>query len=290
MQPMKPTAKQQSPSPADGAVLLDDRRRMPRRSIRQRVAVVPVLLDGGPGDLQWAEATTEDVSATGISLLLDGASEIRSQVCVIGADSPAGGRCFGTMEIVSQRPADGGLRIGGRWIIGTPDDILLSEKLRPRVDPTTLSFAFGYPEEILKQWSKLGVLRQYLVDRVLLCGKCSSIPSWRHGCHVCGSGRIHRDRLVHHFACAHVGRSVDFETTHGLKCPKCRTNKLIVGADFEYIEGPVECFDCGAKGGQPTLAAMCHRCHRRFGLDEAEEKQLFAYHVERLDPLAFYGS
>ena len=289
---MKPTGNEstQNVRSADNPALLDDRRRMPRRPHRQRVAIVPVLLDSGPGDLQWADATTEDASATGISLLLDSKSPLKSRTCVVGADSPSGGRRFATMEIMSQTPVESGIRIGGRWVIGTPDDVLLSEKLRPRVDPRTLTFAFGYADETLRQWTELGVLRQYLMDRVLLCAECSSIPSWRHGCHVCGSGRIHRDRLVHHFACAHVERASEFETAGGLRCPKCRTSKLIVGADFEYIEGPVECFDCGAKGGQPTLSAMCHRCHRRFGMDEAEERQLFGYHVERLDPLAFYGS
>lgn len=274
----------------DGSVLLDDRRSMPRRPRRQTVAIVPVLLDGGPGELQWAEATTEDASATGLSLLLSSATPLTSRTCVIGADSPTGGRCFATMEIVSQTIADANIRLGGRWVIGTPEDVLLPERLRPRVDPRTLTFVFGFPEDTLRAWTQLGVLRQYLVDRVLLCSKCSSIPSWRNGCNLCGSGRIHRDRLVHHFACAHVGRANEFDTADGLKCPKCRTTRLIVGADFEYIEGPVECYDCGAKGGQPTMAAMCHRCHRRFSMEEAEERQLCAYHVERLDPLAFYGS
>jgi Zn finger protein HypA/HybF involved in hydrogenase expression len=194
------------------------------------------------------------------------------------------------MEIVSQASSQDVIRIGGRWVIGTPEDVLLPDKLRPRVDPRTLTFIYGWSEETLNQWSGLGVLRQYLVDRVLLCDRCGSIPSWRNGCHVCGSGRIHRDRLVHHFACAHVGRASEFETAAGLQCPKCRSANLIVGSDYEFIEGPVECYDCGAKGGQPTMAAMCHRCHRRFSLEEAEERLLHAYHVERLDPLAFYGS
>lgn len=264
---------------------------MQRRESSHPVAVIPVLLDGGPGDLQWADAMTEDVSATGISLSLNASGTLPSRTVIIGAEAPSNGRVFATLQIVSQALGDDGiLRIGGKWAIGSSDDLLVPEKLRPRVDPRTLSFVYGWSEEVLNKWSRLGVLRQYLVDRVLLCDRCGSIPSWRNGCHVCGSGRIHRDRLVHHFACAHVDRACDFETADGLQCPKCRTSSLIVGSDYEFIDGPVECYDCGARGGQPTMAAMCHRCHHRFSMDEADERQLHAYHVERLDPLTFYAT
>ena len=272
------------------STVVHDRRTLPRRERAQPVVIIPVLLDGGPGDLQWADATTEDVSATGLSLLIPSDTPFQNRSLVIGTDSPNGGRAFATLEIVSQKIFGDTLRVGGRWAVGTQEDILQSDRLRPRVDPRTLSFVYGLPQETLQEWTKLGVLRQYLVDRVLLCDRCGSMPSWRQGCHVCGSGRIHRDRLVHHFACAHVGRASEFETTGGLQCPKCRSANLIVGSDYEFIDGPVECFDCGAKGGQPTMAAMCHRCHRRFSEDEAEERLLYAFHVERLDPLAFYGS
>ena len=264
-----------------------DRRQMQRRAATRPIAVVPVLLDGGPGELQWASAVTEDVAATGISLTVAANEAFPSRTVIVGAESPTGGRAFATLQIASQAIEQDTLRIGGRWVIGTTDDVLRPEKLRPRVDPRTLSFVYGWSEEILIKWARLGVLRQYLVDRVLLCDRCGSIPSWRMGCHVCGSGRTHRDRLIHHFACAHVDRASDFETADGLQCPKCRTANLIVGSDYEFIEGPVECYDCGARGGQPTMAAMCHRCHHRFSMEEAEERMLYAYHVERLDPVVF---
>ena len=268
-----------------------ERRQAPRRPDSQPIAVIPVLLDRGPGDLQWANGTTKDVSATGLSVVIPDAITLPSRNIVIGAPSPTGGRAFATLSIVSQQQHDdGSLQIGGRWAIGTNEDVLAPDKLRPVIDPRTLTFGYGLPDETLQEWTGLGVLRQYLVDRVLLCAQCHSLPSWRNGCHVCGSGRIHRERLIHHFACAHVDRAGEFETADGLQCPKCRTNRLIVGSDYEFIEGPVECFDCDARGGQPSLAAMCHRCHRRFGSEEAEERLLYAYHVERIDPLTFNAS
>ena len=270
--------------------VMTDRRSMPRQDVRQSVAVIPVMLDGGPGTLQWADANLRDVSASGLALHLHHEAKLTGRTLVVGVESSGGGRVFATLRIESQTHEDDGiLRVGGKWAAGSNDDILAAEKLRPRVDPSTLSFVHGLPSDTLSEWARLGVLRRYLVDRVLLCDRCGSMPSWRNGCHVCGSGRIHRDRLVHHFACAHVARAVEFETAEGLQCPKCRTSSLIVGSDYEFIDGPVECCDCGARGGQPTMAAMCHCCHHRFSMEEADERSLYAYHVERLDPLTIAG-
>lgn len=270
--------------------VMPDARSMKRRSKTISLAAIPVLLDGSPGDLRWANAKTEDISATGAGIIFETELTLPGRTIVIGVDVNGGAREFITMEVVSQQVKNGRLRVGGKWAIGTPEDVFLSERLRPHVDPKTLTFVYGWSEETLKSWARLGVLRPYLVDRVLVCARCQSIPSWRNGCHACGSGRMHRDRLVHHFACAHVGRTNEFETANGLRCPKCRASNLIVGSDYEYIDGPVECHDCGANGGQPAMAAMCHRCHHRFRPEEAEEHMLHGYYVQRLDPLVLYAS
>ena len=95
-----------------------NRRLMPRKSKSHSVAVIPILLDGGPGDLQWADATTEDVSATGLSLTLDGHQQLQSRAVVIGATSASGGRAFATLQIIFSK-THGGMKgwlspIGGR--------------------------------------------------------------------------------------------------------------------------------------------------------------------------------
>ena len=43
--------------------------------------------------------------------------------------------------------------------------------------------------------------------------------------------------MIHHFACAHVGPLREFEGAEGLTCPKCLTKKLVVGADYEFLDG-----------------------------------------------------
>ena len=70
-----------------------------------------------------------------------------------------------------------------------------------------------------------------------------------------------------------------------LRCPKCRATRLIAGTDFQYIPGPLNCFDCNASGCQGVLCCMCHQCQDRFDPNEASELDLYGYHVDRLDLL-----
>ncbi|NND98138.1 MAG: hypothetical protein HKN47_12495 [Pirellulaceae bacterium] len=270
---------------SSGSDRTHDQRSAPRHASTMPVVIIAVLLDGRPGSLHWVDATSVDVSRTGFSFIIDHSDMIPTRTAVVGIDRTTGGREFSSLAIAHRRPTeDGRCRIGGAWVSDTPDDVLQENKLRPRIDPASLSFVYGWSQDLLDAWTQLGVMRRYLVDRVLVCAECGSLPSWRKGCQNCGSGRIHRDRLIHHFACAHVDRASEFERASDLQCPKCRTNQLIVGSDYEFIDGPVECYDCGSRGGQPMMSGMCHRCMERFDEQSTREQLLYGYHVDRIDP------
>ena len=131
-----------------------------------------------------------------------------------------------------------GSRFGGQ-----AQEILQPENLAPNFHAERLSFTRRYPEDMLKKWVALGVLYQASLDRVQLCPKCRGLPSFRPGCLQCGSADVSNDRLMHHFACAHVGLIGDFETPAGLVCPKCRTRSLVARADYEYLVGTYVCPD-----------------------------------------------
>jgi len=255
---------------------------------QRRLAFIPLLLDSSPGALLPATAIASGSSACGLELELVAKTRIEAFAAVIGCENLLGRRLFATLMIDSQTLMGETLRIRGHWANEDRDDVLAPERLRPRVDPRSLRFVYGLPEDILDRWCDLGVMRRYLVDRVMLCDRCQAIPSWRQGCHVCGSGRITKERLVHHFACSHLDRAIEFETAEGLQCPRCGVSNLVADVDFEAIDGPVNCFDCRATGGKTVMAAMCHGCHRRFGMEDALEHSLNAYHVERLDPLHLF--
>lgn len=262
---------------------LEELRQTKRYRCKSALSVVPVSLDAGPGEVQWSDAESVDFSLEGISFCLKRDQKIEARTVVIGIDTSRGRR-FGVAMLSYQTKVGDKFRIGGQWINNHADDPFAVDLLRPRIDSRTLHFGYPGGEARLMHWLDLGVLHRYLIDRVMVCPACETLPTWRKGCNQCGSGRIDQDRLVHHFACAHVGPANEFETPAGLQCPKCRTQKLIVGSDFEYINGPLKCFDCSSSGGLPAMSALCHRCFARFDADDALEKLLYGYSVERLNP------
>ena len=172
----------------------DERRALPRHECRIPLTIIPVNDDESPGEIRWADATSIDVSATGLGFVVTSEEPIVTKLVVVGTESTSGSRAFATLKLESQTKIDGGkYRIGGSWQIGNSDDVLLAEKLRPVLKASTLSFGFSTSEAALQQWTKKGVLRRHMVDQILVCNKCESLPSWRKGCTTCSSGRIHVD-------------------------------------------------------------------------------------------------
>ena len=128
-----------------------------------------------------------------------------------------------------------------------------------------------------------------MIDRVLLCPECGGLPTFRNGCPACGSARVNSPKMIHHFACAHIGHVEDFELAGELVCPKCRTRRMVMGTDFEYLQGPYVCLDCNRSDVALQSVGHCLSCGLRFPAHQAAEKELIAYHVNRLVPLDFIG-
>jgi predicted nucleic-acid-binding Zn-ribbon protein len=262
------------------------RRATMQREVRCDLSVIPVRLDRTPGEVCWSTGCTIDVEASNLTITIDRANPLPGRSIVIGASPYELATAFVTLNIVSQQHHGGSLQLNVCPVAEPADDLLSPQQLTPRVDAKQFCFRYGCPADVLERWESLGVIRKYLVDRILVCPHCSSIPTWRYACPKCGSARYGRTSLVHHFACAHVGPADSFQATDGgLRCPKCRATRLIAGTDFQYVAGPLSCFDCEQTGCQPTLSCLCHRCAQRFDPSAATEQELYGYHVERLDLL-----
>ncbi len=151
------------------------------------------------------------------------------------------------------------------------------QSMIPSLNTRSLQFSYRLDESHLHDGVQRGTLRPHLMDRALVCPRCESLPSFRHGCPCCGSGRIEQESLIHHFACANVGRVEAFETDQGIVCPKCRVRHLTVGADFEYQQGPLRCLDCHWSPSELELIGHCLRCEFRFPAHQARVKDMIAY-------------
>ena len=153
----------------------------------------------------------------------------------------------------------------------------------PEFDVESLQFRESVSRVQIDSAAQRGELTAELLDSVLVCPQCESLPTFRRGCSCCGSGRIEQELMIHHFACAHVGRAVDFESERGLACPKCRVRDLTVGADLEYQRGPLQCIDCRWMIEELTTIGHCLACGFRFPAEQALVKELVAYHARRLE-------
>ncbi len=165
------------------------------------------------------------------------------------------------------------------------DSISKDGYITPVFDPQQLQFRQGLPAPLLRAWESDGSLSKVLLDRVQVCPQCRCLPSFRFGCSACGSGCITNDRMIHHFACGHVGAAKDFETDEEIVCPKCRVRRLVVGADFEHLTGPYRCLDCDWSAAELEHVAHCLGCGFRFPANQAVLEDLVGYHARQLDSL-----
>lgn len=211
---------------------------------------------------------------------------VRGASLVVGVEDQRGDRCFTAARIERREELAASVRLEATLLFL---DGPLSEASRtPTFD--SRHYRTGLPTSVLDRWVALGVFVPRLFDRVLACPGCEAIVSVRSGCGACGSARVEKPLLIHHFACAHVSLVADFECGGRLICPKCRTRDLVVGADYEYDDGPRACLDCGWSDRDVEQVAQCVSCPLRIPLRQAIELDLIGYHVDRLDPLAFLAA
>jgi DNA-binding response OmpR family regulator len=264
---------------------MSERRRHPRYVLTRPLFAVPVLPDASPAAGYSADGISVDVSEGGLRFEIANLDRLPTKQLLAGIEAADGVLHFATVTAVRVETTSRGLNIGARFTKGSRD-LLRPENLHPTFNPETCCYETGLPSGTLDQWVDFGILRPTLVDRILLCPRCRAVPTFRQGCRVCGSVRLHSRPLIHHFACAHVGDVTDFEQGNAIRCPKCRTRNLIVGADYEYLNGPHRCLDCGWSDTELDLVAECLKCAFRFPFQQAVEEDLIGYDVDRLDPLA----
>lgn len=266
-----------------------ERRRHPRYLISKPVLVVPVLPDLTPHWEGHVEGSSVNLGKGGLRFEISAQRELSAGSVLIGVECAVGAMHYAAAEVCYRQSGATGTAVGLRFSDGDKDWIR-NENLTPTIDPATFRFRVKLPADVLAKWCCLGVMRPKLLDWVQVCPECQAIPTFRMGCRNCGSSRLASCRLIHHFACAHVGYVSDFERDGEIVCPKCRMRKLVVGTDFEYLTGPYRCLDCNCSSADLEQVAQCVACGLRFPGHQAQEIELIGYHVDRLDPLAFLDS
>jgi hypothetical protein len=254
------------------------------RPIRVPLLVVPVSPMGTPDWDKRGLAARAEVLANG-EIVLEWQAEEPATTSLLVLTRESDGYQAAAIEVRSLRRDQGTIQARGT-LGGYGDELLQPKNLTPQLDPMALQFALGFPEETLEAWAGVGVLVPVWVERILVCPRCAVLPVFRPGCRQCGCGRLDQDRLLHHFACAHVAPVAAFESPNGLVCPKCRTRDLLVGSDYEYLDGPYRCRECQWSDTELETIGRCVRCATRFPAHQARALDLKGYRVKRLDLLA----
>ncbi len=260
------------------------RREHVRYQLSRPLLAIPVFPSGAPDWARRAQGQTVDLSDHGLGFQVREALACH-QTMVIGVEDEQGDLHFAAVEILAVQPNAEGYRVSARFA-DEAGDPLGRANLTPQFNPHSYQFETGLPEESLRAWTALGVIRPVLLDYVHVCPECQSLPTFRKGCCSCGSSRTASQQLIHHFACAHVGHVAEFERDGELACPKCRTRRMVVGADFELLNGPYRCLDCGWSDVELAPIAQCLRCGLRLPADQCHDLELIGYDLQRLDPLA----
>ena len=164
---------------------------------------------------------------------------------IIGVESSGGplAFCAGTV-VASKRNSRGmtevNLRFGGYM-----HELLQNDLIFPVLDRAQMQFGLPFPDRTLASLCKVGAAAAEIFDSMLVCPHCQALPTLRNGCSLCLSSNVQSSRMIHHFSCANVDFVEQFETSDGLYCQKCRTRHMIIGSDYEYLDGPNQCEDCG---------------------------------------------
>ncbi len=235
-------------------------------------------------------AIVANVSSSGLMLVTDAAQPYPGLDLVVGVERNQGQFefCAGTV-LASKRNSRGLIEIHLQFG-GYMNELLLSEMIFPVLDRTRMQFGLPFSERTLASLCKLGAMAAETLDVVVVCPHCQALPTLRDGCSLCLSSNVTTSKMIHHFACANVDFLEKFETPAGLCCQKCRTRNLIIGSDYEYLEGPQTCQDCGKSHLETIQIGHCLNCEHRFPLATAKRMEIVGYRVNRLDTLALIDS
>ncbi|MDA0590406.1 MAG: hypothetical protein O2820_10605 [Planctomycetota bacterium] len=260
-----------------------------RFQLERPAALIPVSLDGMLDHTRQISGSSREISLAGISIEVPTGSFHASQPLLLGLHLEGEGEGAAWAGLIVRRveQLESGSTLVGADFGGPASDVLSAGSLVPSFDQNLLAFTLPESPAVYDNWAAAGVMQKVLLDKAMVCPQCGALPTFRNACRKCGSGRVTNDRLIHHFACAHVDFVQEFETGDGqLVCPKCRLKKLVIGSDFEYLIGEYRCQSCAWRDSDIQLYGHCLRCNNRFESHQAREQELHQYHVHRLDPLA----
>jgi DNA-binding response OmpR family regulator len=262
--------------------------RQPRYYVTKSAVAIPINPDLTPNQTVCAEGFTVDISQAGIGFEIGQLADLPSELLLAGVEGDDGVLYFATVQVQHWAPTAGRLHVGAQFV--PPErELLRDENLIPSLQGHLHRFATGLPTETLIRWAEMGILRPILVDRVYVCPKCGSMPTFRKGCRSCGSIHVASQPLILHADCAYLGTVTEFNRDGRVVCPKCGMLEVPERGGFARHNGPCRCLDCHWSDSEAEVVGQCLNCRWHFPLTNANEQDLIGYQANRLDPRLFFG-
>jgi hypothetical protein len=138
-----------------------------------------------------------------------------------------------------------------------------------------------------------GLFTSEFNDRIYLCTNCETgILSYREVCPKCSSANSKAEDLIHHFPCAYVGPTSDFQNTidDELNCPKCNKFLNHIGVDYDKPAVLHSCNKCGHKYQDYHVKAKCITCHHDNEVENLIPKTINNYYLTKKGKnVAYHG-
>ena len=272
------------------AAFVDNERENTRYEISNTIVCFPILPSHEIDVSYSVVGIAINIGVSGIKVRLETTESFEGLEVLIGVEQSSGEYHFCSGVVKSTCQTGEATVEAGIEFRGFMHEVLSGEHIFPVLDRTDMKFMLPYPESVLASLCKVGAAVSVPMDSVTLCPKCHSIPTFRHGCSLCLSSNVRASKMIHHFACANVDFVEKFELDNELCCQKCRMRRLIIGSDYEYLEGPNMCFDCGQANLEKIQIGHCLSCEYRFPSETAYSMEIVGYRVNRLDILGFVGT
>lgn len=268
----------------------ENKRQNARYEISKSVICFPILASREVSATEAMVGIAINIGINGMKLLVDSLQPFNGMELLIGVEWKPGEYRFVSGVIVATRRAGETAFEAGVEFRGYMHEVIGCEQIMPVLDTERMRFNLPYPEPMLASLCKVGAAVSLEMDSVLLCPNCHGIPTFRYGCSLCLSNNVKASKMIHHFACANVDFVENFEMDNELCCQKCRTRRMIIGSDYEYLDGPSMCYDCGQANLEKIQIGHCLSCEHRFPIETAYHMDIVGYSVKRLDILHFIGT
>lgn len=265
-------------------------RKNTRYEISNSVVCYPVLESGEIAMSYSMVGIALNIGYGGVKVLVDSIEPKPGMELVIGIEQSPGDYRFCAGTVISTRKSgESGFETGIEFR-GYMHEVLQCEQIIPVLDRQEMQYELPFPANVMASLCKVGAATSTILDSMLLCANCRGIPTLREGCSMCLSSNVRSSKMIHHFGCAHVDFVENFEQGDELVCQKCRCRSMIIGADYEYLDGPNMCYDCGQANLEKIQIGHCLSCEHRFPMTMAHEMEIIGYRVSRLDILVFIGT